>query len=114
MWRTPGHGASELELAEGTQGTAGEPWNKAFGRCFTRLARLSFGNPNNPESWLAKIRRERRAKTFADYLCYSQSTSFRSSANTSWRNCDRKSSATGCNDGYSESTVAHMHRVLRS
>lgn len=31
-----------------------------------------FGNPSSSDAWLARIHRERRLKTYADYLYYSQ------------------------------------------
>jgi integrase len=77
-----------------------------------------LGGPSKSDSWLAKIRRERRAKTYADYLYYSQKyilpelgrhklAELKPKIIRDW--LQRK-----LDDGYSASTVAHMHRVLRS
>lgn len=77
-----------------------------------------IGNATKSDSWLAKVRRERRAKTYSDYLSYSQKyilpelgkyklSDLKPKIIRDW--LQRK-----LDSGYSPSTVAHMHRVLRS
>jgi hypothetical protein len=77
-----------------------------------------FGSGNSSGSWLGKVRRERRAKTYADYLYYAQKyilpelgryklADLRPKIIRDWLQGK-------LDEGYSASTVAHMHRILRS